>query len=335
MLRMDKMRQSLAGVMVFVPRKVVALGLVVMLSVAGVCIFRTFAPRTGAASAVRVAQIVTDYPGASAETVAARVTDPVETAAERMGRVRRTASTSYPGRSVVTVELRDDVPAEAVPQAWDELQRRVGGTPLPPGCSAPVVNEDYGEVYDVVYALSGDGFSPADLKAYAKALRRDLRLCADVAKVDLLGDRQQIVALEISRAKIAALGLSPETVAAALAGRTVPTDAGSLRLGDKRIRPNFTEAGLLAARLLDERLSAHGAFTGERQRSFAASGIVSRQSTRRLPRANADARNFCRRHRRTSREARNRPCCARRARTRSRPASRRLSRTSLRGQPPS
>ena len=76
------------------------------------------------------------------------------------------------------------------------------------------------------------------------------------------------------------------------------------------IRPNFTEAGLLAARLLDERLSAHGAFTGERQRSFAASGIVSRQSTRRLPRANADARNFSRRHRRTSREARNRPCCA-------------------------
>ena len=256
MLRMDKMRQSLAGVRGFVPRKVVALGLVVMLSVAGVCIFRTFAPRTGAASAVRVAQIVTDYPGASAETVAARVTDPVETAAERMGRVRRTASTSYPGRSVVTVELRDDVPAEAVPQAWDELQRRVGGTPLPPGCSAPVVNEDYGEVYDVVYALSGDGFSPADLKAYAKALRRDLRLCADVAKVDLLGDRQQIVSLEISRAKIAALGLSPETVAAALAGRTVPTDAGSLRLGDKRIRLDLapratTLEDLVRARLPD------------------------------------------------------------------------------------
>ena len=236
MLRMDKMRQSLAGVMGFVPRKVVAFGLVVVLAVAGVGIFRALAPRTGAAVAIRVAQVVTDYPGASAEAVAARVTDPVETAVWRMGRVRHTTSTSYPGRSVVTVELRDDVPAEAVPQAWDELQRRVSGAMLPPDCSTPVVNADYGEVYDVVYAISGDGFSPADLKAYAKTLRRELRLCADVAKVDLLGDRQQIVALEISRAKIAALGLLPETVAAALAGRTTPADAGSLRLGDKRMR---------------------------------------------------------------------------------------------------
>ena len=246
MSRMEKVRQSLSDVMGFVPRKAVALGLVAALAVVGVCIFfRGRAPRTAVASAIRVAQVVTDYPGASAEDVAARVTDPVETAVWRMGRVRHTTSTSYPGRSVVTVELRADVPSEAVAQAWDELQRRVDGATLPPGCSAPVVNGDYGEVYDVVYAISGDGFSPADLKAYAKALRRELRSCADVAKVDVLGDRQQIVSLEISRAKIAALGLSPETVAAALAGRTTPTDAGSLRLGGRRVELELAHVAVL------------------------------------------------------------------------------------------
>ena len=213
---------------------------------------------------IRSAQVVTAYPGATAEEVAARVTDPIETAIQRLGRVKHVTSTSAPGRSTVTVELRDDLPGAALPQVWDELRRKVGDaqTQLPPGCSAPVVNDDYGDVYGVFYAISGDGYSPAELKDYAKTLRRELLLCEDVAKVDLLGDRRQVVALEIPRVKIAALGVTPEKVAAALAGHTTPADAGNLRRGDRYLRLGLAST-LTSLDAFEDVLIADGVYLGD------------------------------------------------------------------------
>ena len=187
---------------------------------------------------IRAAQIVTAYPGATAEEVADRVTDPIETAVQKLGRVKHVTSTSYPGRSVVLVETVEECTEAELPQIWDELRRKVGDMApgLPAGCSEPLVVDDYGDVYGVFYAISGDGFSFAELKAQAKRLQKELLLCTDVAKIDLIGDRQEVVTLEIPRGKIAALGITPEAFAAALAGRNQPADAGYVRSGDKYIR---------------------------------------------------------------------------------------------------
>lgn len=219
-------------------KKTVTVCLAAALAVAGVRSYFGLGRLEDPAFTIRSAQIVTSYPGATASEVAARVTDPIETAVQRLGRVKHVTSTSSPGRSIVTVELRDDLAGDELPQVWNELRHKVSDVQgeLPQGCAPPVVNDDYGDVYGVFYAISGDGYTPAELKEHAKLLRRELLLCEDVAKIDILGDRRQIVSLEIPRVKIAALGLTPEKIAAALAGHTTPSDAGNLRVGDKYIR---------------------------------------------------------------------------------------------------
>ena len=187
---------------------------------------------------IRSAQVVTLYPGASAQQVAERVSDPLETAVQRLGRVKHVTSVSSPGRSIVSVELQDHISGADLPQVWDELRRKVGeaAATLPEGCSQPLVNDDYGDVYGVFYAIYGDGYSYAELKSHAKLLRKELLLCKDVAKIDMIGDLQEEVEITLSRAKIAALGITPESIAAALRGQMVPADAGELRVGDKAIR---------------------------------------------------------------------------------------------------
>lgn len=219
-------------------RKTVTMSLAAALALAGLRSYFNLGRLEDPEFTIRCAQVLTAYPGASAREVAERVTDPIETAVQRLGRIKHVTSISYPGKSVVLVELQDSCIGRELPQIWDELRRKVNdlAPSLPEGCAKPLVYDDYGDVYGVFYAIHGDGYSYAELKEHAKFLRKELLLCTDVAKIDFIGERQETVEIEVSRAKIAALGLSPETVAAAVRGQTVPEDAGDLRIGDKTIR---------------------------------------------------------------------------------------------------
>ena len=219
-------------------KRTVTLGLSAALVLAGILSYFRLGRLEDPEFTIRSAQVVTAYPGATAQEVAERVTDPIETAVQRLGSVKHVTSTSYPGRSVVMVELADDCTAGELPQIWDELRRKVGdmASSLPEGCSAPLVNDDYGDVYGVFYAIYGDGYSYAELKRHAKLLRKELLLCEDVAKVDMIGDLPEIVEFAVPRAKIASLGVTPEQVAEALRGQNVPVDAGNLGVDDKFIR---------------------------------------------------------------------------------------------------
>ena len=187
---------------------------------------------------IKNAQIVTQYPGATAQEVMEEVTDPIEVAVQQLGQLKRVTSISYPGRSIVMVEMEDKYGKKDLPQIWDELRRKVGDmqASLPPGCSAPSVVDDYGDVYGVFYAVYGDGYSYADLREYAKTLRRELLLCDDVAKIEMLGDQPEVVYLEISRARLATTGLSLQQIQSVIAGQNNAADAGSVEIGDKFIR---------------------------------------------------------------------------------------------------
>ena len=225
-------------------KKTVAYVLAAALAVAGVVSYYRLGRLEDPEYTIRAAQIVTSYPGATAEEVAERVTDPVETAVQRLGKLKHVTSTSYPGRSVVMVELRDQYADFELPQIWDELRRKVNDLvpSLPPGCSRPTVFDDYGDVYGVFYAIYGDGFSYAELREHAKLLRRELLLCQDVAKIDFIGERPETVYIDVSRGKIAALGITPELISAAISGQNSPADAGNWRLDGKSVRINPTGA---------------------------------------------------------------------------------------------
>ncbi|NLG35291.1 MAG: efflux RND transporter permease subunit [Lentisphaerae bacterium] len=187
---------------------------------------------------IKNAQVITSYPGATAREVTDEVTDPVETAVQQMGQLKRVTSISYPGRSIVMVEMKDQYGKKDLPQIWDELRRKVGDMAgsLPSGCATPRVVDDYGDVYGVFYAVYGDGYSPADLRQYAKLLRRELLLCDDVAKIEMLGDQTEAVYLEVSRARLSATGISPQQLQQVISGQNDAADAGSIRIGDKYIR---------------------------------------------------------------------------------------------------
>lgn len=187
---------------------------------------------------IKSAQIITQYPGATAQQVMMEVTDPIEIAAQQMGQLKRVTSLSSPGRSIVTVEMQDRYGGDDLPQIWDELRNKISDMAghLPQGASTPVVMDDYGDVYGVFYAIYGDGYSYAELKAYAKDIKRELLLCKDVAKIELLGDRQEVVYLEINRSVLATTGISPLQIQKAIAGENTAADAGNIRIGEKYIR---------------------------------------------------------------------------------------------------
>ena len=187
---------------------------------------------------IKQAQVITVYPGATAEEVANRVTDPLEVAIQQMGQLKKVTSTSYPGKSIIQVEMKDTYDSASLPQVWDELRRKVNdnASSLPSGCGTPTVVDDYADVFGVVYAIYGDGFTYAELKDHAKLLRRELLLCKDVSKIDLLGDQQEIVSFEMSRAKMANLGITPEMIKAVVSGQNVAEDAGKVKIDDKYVR---------------------------------------------------------------------------------------------------
>lgn len=219
-------------------RKTIAICLAAGLALAGFKSYFRLGRLEDPEYTIRCAQVLTSYPGATAQEVAERVTDPIETAVQRLGKLKHVTSVSYPGKSIVLVELKDQFTGKELPQIWDELRRKVGdmASSLPAGCSTPLVYDDYGDVYGVFYAIYGNGYSYAELKEHAKMLRKELLLCTDVAKIDLIGDIREVIEVSLSRSKIAALGITPAQISAVLNGQTNPEEAGDIRVSDKTIR---------------------------------------------------------------------------------------------------
>ncbi|MCI5165625.1 MAG: efflux RND transporter permease subunit, partial [Candidatus Electrothrix sp. GM3_4] len=110
---------------------------------------------------IKQALVVTRYPGASPTEVEEEVTDVIETAVQQMGQLDKVTSISQNGISIVTVEMKDKYDKKTLPQVWDELRRKVGDAQviLPPGAGPSMVKDDFGDVYGVLFAITGDGYS--------------------------------------------------------------------------------------------------------------------------------------------------------------------------------
>lgn len=168
---------------------------------------------------IKEALIITPYPGASAEEVAKEVTNPIEIALQQLGQLDRVESESWRGRSVVTAVIKDRFHRDAIPQVWDELRRKINDVQLqlPPSVRGKsIVIDDFGDVFGVFLALTGEGYSYAELRRYAEYLRRELLLVPNVKKVDFFGEQQEVIFLEISRHRLARLGINEEQIYAQL-----------------------------------------------------------------------------------------------------------------------
>lgn len=186
---------------------------------------------------IKQALIITDYPGASAQEVSEEVSDKIEKAVQQLGQLKRVESRSQRGRSIVTVNIKEKYDKTSMPQVWDELRRKVADAQyqLPTGATSSVVVDDFGDVYGMFFAITGDGYSPAELKKVAKFLQRELLRCQDVKKITLWGVRDEVVYLEISQEKMAALGVSPSLIYTALARKNLVVGNGSVKVADEYI----------------------------------------------------------------------------------------------------
>ncbi len=186
---------------------------------------------------IKDAVITTPYPGASAAEVEEEVTNIIEKAAQQMGQIKRVESRSSRGLSSVQVTMQDKYDKDSLPQVWDELRRKVNDAQrsLPPGAGPSLVNDDFGDVYGIFLAITGEGYSYKEIYEYAKMLQRELLKATDVKRIVLYGDQKEAIYVEMRREKMAQLGISPQDIYTALKSKNLATSSGNLLLGEEYI----------------------------------------------------------------------------------------------------
>ena len=214
----------------------------------------------------KVMVIRTYWAGATARQVQEEVTDRIARKLQESPDVDFLRSYSRPGESTLFFNVKEAVPASQVPNTWYQVRKKVGDIAyaLPQGVQGPYFNDEFGDVYTNIFALEGDGFSMAQLHDYAERIRSELLLVPDVSKVDLIGDQEQRIHVEIPNAELAKLGLTPQQIGDAVGAqnaeatnllRTLPAlsrDAvsppwsGSLPSGSiaREIRFQFVDASM-------------------------------------------------------------------------------------------
>lgn len=184
------------------------------------------------------ALVVTAYPGASPEQVEEEVTLPLEDALQQLDGIKHIVSVNSAGLSQIEIEIQEQYDKAALPQIWDEVRRKVNDkiAELPPGAYTPSVIDDFGDVYGILLNVSGEGYSNRELQNYADFLRRELVLVDGIKKVTIAGKIAEQVVVEISQQKLNALGLDQDYIYGLINSQNVVSNAGSIRVGDNRIR---------------------------------------------------------------------------------------------------
>jgi multidrug efflux pump subunit AcrB len=194
---------------------------------------------------IKSAKILVPYPGATAQEVQDEVTYVMEDAIQRLPQVRWIKmSVSRPGLSDIWIDFKPEYKADDFPDIFDELRRRVTDArpDLPPGASDPIVLDDFGDVYGIYVTLTGEGYSWRDLFDTADALKKQLVLVDGVSKVVIDGEQQEVSYVDISRARMAELGISWNSIIRVLESQNVVVNSGNVRVDDDYIRISPTGA---------------------------------------------------------------------------------------------
>ncbi|HCG7391013.1 TPA: efflux RND transporter permease subunit VmeI [Vibrio parahaemolyticus] len=222
----------------FIRNRVISWMVSLIFLIGGIAAFFGLGRLEDPAFTIKDAMVVTSYPGATPQQVEEEVTYPLEKALQQLTYVDEVNSISNRGLSQITVTMKNNYGPDDLPQIWDELRRKVNDlkVTLPPGVNEPQVIDDFGDVYGILLAVTGDGYSYKELLDYVDYLRRELELVDGVSKVSVSGQQQEQVFIEVSMKKLSSIGLSPNTVFNLLSTQNIVSDAGAIRIGDEYIR---------------------------------------------------------------------------------------------------
>jgi multidrug efflux pump len=185
----------------------------------------------------KVMVVRTLWNGSTAQEAELQITQKLEKKLQEVPYVDVLRSYSKPGESQIIIILKDSTPASEVPNAWYQVRKKVGDMrhTLPNGINGPFFNDEFGDTLGNLFALSGDGYSYAQLKEYADKVRLDLLRVPDVAKVDLIGDQEEKIFVELSNTKLATLGLDPTLIFSTLQAQNAMTPAGAFETPSDKI----------------------------------------------------------------------------------------------------
>ncbi|EGQ9203618.1 efflux RND transporter permease subunit VexK [Vibrio cholerae] len=243
----------------FINNRVISWMVSLIFLIGGTAAFFNLGRLEDPAFTIKDAMVVTSYPGATPQQVEEEVTYPLEKAIQQLTYVDEVNSISSRGLSQITVTMKNNYGPDDLPQIWDELRRKVNDLKgaLPPGVNPPLVIDDFGDVYGILLAVTGEGYSYKELLDYVDYLRRELELIDGVSKVSVSGQQQEQVFIEISMKRISTLGISPQTVFNLLSTQNLVSDAGAIRIGSEyiRIHPTgeFDDVEKLGDLILSER----------------------------------------------------------------------------------
>ncbi|OGB07441.1 MAG: multidrug transporter AcrB [Burkholderiales bacterium RIFCSPHIGHO2_12_FULL_69_20] len=212
--------------------------LMVVLLVLGVAAYFQLGQDEDPPFTFRVMVVQAFWPGATAQQMAELVTDKLERTLQEAPNADVIRSYTKPGESLTLLELKDSTPPKDVPATWYQVRKKIGDMrhTLPQGVVGPVFNDDFGDVYGSIFALSADGFSDEELRVMAESLRSQLLRVPDVAKVELFGVQPEKIFVEVSQKRLAQLGLDMNQVLGQLAAQNAVEGAGLLDAGTQNLQ---------------------------------------------------------------------------------------------------
>ncbi|MGH6896070.1 MAG: efflux RND transporter permease subunit, partial [Geminicoccaceae bacterium] len=177
------------------------------------------------------------WPGATLEDTVLQVTERIERKLQEVSGLDYLTSYTRPGVTTIFVTLRGDTPAGEVPDRWYDVRKKVGDIrpTLPSEVVGPGFNDEFGDVFGIIYGFTADGFTHRELRDFVEDIRSRLLLVPDVSKIEILGAQDEQVFLEFSTQRLAALGLDYPALIAALQAQNAVRPAGVLQTGDERI----------------------------------------------------------------------------------------------------
>lgn len=216
--------------------------LLIVLLLAGVASYFQLGQDEDPPFTFRVMVVRAFWPGATALQMSEQVTDKLEETLQEVPYMDKIRSYSKAGETTIFIEVKDSAPPADIANIWYTIRKKTGDMKnrLPQGVQGPFYNDEFGDVFGVIYALSADGFSYAELKEHADAVRQELLRVPNVAKVEQYGVQKEQVFVEISQKKLARMGIDLRQVITALNQQNAVEYAGVLRTPNDDIQIRIT-----------------------------------------------------------------------------------------------
>lgn len=227
--------------------------LMIVSLVAGVMSYMAIGREEDPNFAIKTMIISASLPGASIEDTVEQVTDRIEKKLKELPELDFTRTVTRPGVAIVYVNLQPTTKPGELPRIWQKIRNMMGDirADFPDEFEGFQFNDDFGDVFGIVYAVTADGFTPREVRDYADQIKRLLHTLPDAGKVDLIGTQDEVISLEFSSQRMATLGLDQQAVLASLQAQNAILPSGTIDAGPEtvlvRTTGQFTNAESLAS----------------------------------------------------------------------------------------